>query len=301
MNKLGKSLPPLACLLPFEAAARLGSFSRAATELHITQAAVSRQIRALEDDLGSALFERRNRAVFLTEAGHRFAYSLGNALGEIAEQADRIRGVAATNEVVLVCQMCEAFHWLMPRLSDFHQRYPEIELKVATLTKPLPDYDSYFDIAMQSSNRETGPHPLLFSASDEVFPVCSPRYLEKLGVRSISLDELDKHTFLHHQTLPPYQLEWDSWLGEYQRTLPAQARGLTFDSYSLMLQAAVAGHGLAMGWRRTAQGMLDSQELVAPFAESVQLPDALSIYGRSGPIQRREARLLEGWLREMLV
>jgi LysR family glycine cleavage system transcriptional activator len=79
MNKLGKSLPPLACLLPFEAAARLGSFSRAAEELHITQAAISRQIRALEEDLGTSLFERRNRAVFLTEAGRRFAYSLGNA------------------------------------------------------------------------------------------------------------------------------------------------------------------------------------------------------------------------------
>jgi LysR family glycine cleavage system transcriptional activator len=300
MNKLGKSLPPLACLLPFEAAARLGSFSRAAAELHITQAAVSRQIRALEEDLGTALFERRNRAVFLTETGRRFAYSLGNALGDIAEQANRIRGVAGTNEVVLVCQLCEAFHWLMPRLSDFHQRYPEIELKVATLTRPLPDYDSYFDIAMQSSNRETGPHPLLFSACDEVFPVCSPDYLEKMGVRSISLDQLDKHTFLQHQTLPPYQLEWDSWLAHYQRALPVKARILNFETYSLMLQAAVAGHGLAMGWRRTAQGMLDRNELVAPFVESVHLPDALSIYGRSGPIKRREASLLEGWLREML-
>jgi LysR family glycine cleavage system transcriptional activator len=300
MNKLGKSLPPLACLLPFEAAARLGSFSRAAEELHITQAAISRQIRALEEDLGTSLFERRNRGVFLTEAGRRFAYSLGNALGEIAEQANHIRGVAAANEVVLVCQMCEAFHWLMPRLSDFHQRYPEIELRVATLTRPLPDYGSYFDIAMQSSNRETGQHPLLFSASDEVFPVCSPRYLEKMGVASISLDQLDRHTFLHHQTLPPYQMEWDSWLAEHQHTLPGKARILTFDTYSLMLQAAVAGHGLAMGWRRTSQGMLDSGELVAPFAETVYLPDALSLYGRSGPTKRREAALLEEWLREML-
>lgn len=300
MNTLGKSLPPLACLLPFEAAARLGSFSRAAAELHITQAAVSRQIRALEEDLGAALFERRNRAVFLTEAGRRFAYSLGNALGDIAEQANRIRGVAGTHEVVLVCQLCEAFHWLMPRLSDFHQRYPEIELKVATLPRPLPDYDSYFDIAMQSSNRETGPHPLLFSASDEVFPVCSPRYLAKLGLSSISLDQLDGHTFLQHQTLPPYQLEWDSWLTQYQCTLPEKARILSFETYSLMLQAAVAGHGLAMGWRRTAQGMLERNELVAPFVETVHLPDALSIYGRSGSLKRREASLLEAWLREML-
>lgn len=304
MNKLGKSLPPLASLLPFEAAARLLSFSRAAEELNLTQAAVSRQIRALEEDLGIALFQRRNRAVFLTDAGRELNLTLGNALRDVASTADRLRGVAGKNEVVLLCQPCEAFHWLMPRLSDFHQQYPEIELKMVTWANPLTDFQGYFDVAMQSSNRDHGLHPLLFTAADEVFPVCSPGYLDKhLKGRAlpIALDELHHHTLLHHDAQPAYQLEWDTWLATFGHEVPRKARGLSFDSYSLMLHAAVEGHGLAMGWRRTSQRMLDSGVLVAPFSQGVHLSEALSVYRRHGQARREEANLLVQWLRAELL
>jgi len=296
MNKLGKSLPPLASLLPFEAAARLLSFSRAAEELNLTQAAVSRQIRALEENLGISLFQRRNRAVFLTDAGREFSLTLGNALRDVASTADRLRGVAGKNEVVLLCQPCEAFHWLMPRLSDFHQQYPEIELKMVTWTSPLTDFQGYFDVAMQSSNRDHGLHPLLFTAADDVFPVCSPAYLQG-RVPLTELDDLASHTLLHHDALPAYQLEWDTWLAKFGHEVPRSARGLSFDSYSLMLHAAVEGHGLAMGWRRTSQRMLDSGVLVAPFSQSVHLTEALSVYRRHGQARREEANLLVEWLR----
>ncbi|MDF0729269.1 LysR substrate-binding domain-containing protein [Pseudomonas entomophila] len=300
MNRLGKSLPPLASLLPFEATARLGSVSRAAQELHITQAAVSRQIRALESDLGVTLFERRNRGVHLTESGRSLAFTLGNALGELASEADRLRGVAGVNQVVLLCQMCEAFHWLMPRLSSFHQQHPEIELKVTTLMRPLAEFEGYFDVAMQSSNRDRGAHPLLFSASDEVFPVCGPQYLARHAGEALALDRLAHHTLLHHQTVPQYELEWDTWLAAHGLALPQGGKALTFDSYSLMLQAAVAGHGLAMGWRRTAEPMLARGELVAPFAQSVTLQDALSVCMRQGQGRRRETQALAAWLKIQL-
>ncbi|MFB4394588.1 MULTISPECIES: LysR substrate-binding domain-containing protein [unclassified Pseudomonas] len=300
MNKLGRSLPPLAALLPFEATARLGSVSRAAQELHITQAAVSRQIRALEADLGVVLFERRNRGVHLTESGRSLAYTLGNALSELANEADRLRGVAGVNQVVLLCQMCESFHWLMPRLSSFHQQHPEIELKVTTLMRPLAEFDGYFDVAMQSSNRDRGAHPLLFSASDEVFPVCSPAYLTRQPGGVLTLDALARCTLLHHQTVPQYALEWDTWLAAHGLPMPQGARALSFDSYSLMLQAAVAGHGLAMGWRRTAEGMLARGELVAPFAQTVPLDDALSVCMRHGQARRRETQALADWLKVQL-
>lgn len=299
MNKLGKSLPPLASLLPFEAAARLLSFSRAAEELNLTQAAVSRQIRALEENLGIALFQRRNRAVFLTDAGREFSLTLGNALRDVASTADRLRGVAGNNEVVLLCQPCEAFHWLMPRLSDFHQLYPEIELKMVTWANPLTDFQGYFDVAMQSSNRDHGLHPLLFTAADEVFPVCSPRYLQSRAPLS-TFEDLAGHTLLYHDALPAYQLEWDTWLATFGQEVPRSTRGLSFDNYSLMLHAAVEGHGLAMGWRRTSQRMLDSGVLVAPLRETVHLTEALSVYRRHGQARREEANLLVEWLRTEL-
>ncbi|MDF5890322.1 LysR substrate-binding domain-containing protein [Pseudomonas syringae pv. syringae] len=296
MNKLSKALPPLATLLPFEAAARLLSFSRAAEELNLTQAAVSRQIRALEEDLGISLFQRRNRAVFLTDAGRELSVTLGNALRDIGSNADRLRGVSGKNEVVLLCQVCEAFHWLMPRLSSFHQQYPEIELKILTSANPITEFEGYFDVAMQSSNRDHGLHPILFSASDEVFPVCSPGYL-KGRKTPIELDDLPHHTLLHHHGSPPHQLEWDTWLSACGRELPQKARGLAFDSFSLMLQAAIEGHGLGMGWRRTSERMLANGILIAPCRESVRLTEAISVYRRYGKARRDEATLLVEWLR----
>lgn len=153
MNRLGKSLPPLASLLPFEAAARLESFTRAAAELHLTQAAVSRQIRALEDDLGTRLFERRNRAVFLTEAGRELGGAVSGALETVAARADDLRGRHREGEVVMFAQLCEAFYWVMPRLAGFHQRHPRVELRVAASTRPLTEAAERFDVALQTTGR----------------------------------------------------------------------------------------------------------------------------------------------------
>ena len=120
MEKWQRNLPPLTSLLPFEAAARHESFTLAAEELGLTQAAISKQIRILEKDLGTVLFERRNRAVFLTEEGRRFGRIVGLALGDISQEATFMRKSGSSGEIVLFCQLCEAFYWLMPRLSDFH-------------------------------------------------------------------------------------------------------------------------------------------------------------------------------------
>lgn len=94
--------------------------------------------------------------------------------------------------------------------------------------------------------------------------------------------------------------EWDTWLATFGHQVPAEAGGLVFDHYSLMLHAAVEGHGMAMGWRRTSQRMLDSGVLVAPFGQSVHLPEALSVYRRHGPAPREQVNLLIEWLRSEL-
>jgi len=298
MNTLAKSLPPLASLLPFEAAARLESFSRAADELHITQAAISRQIRGLEENLGVSLFHRRNRAVFLTEAGRELGRVVSAALQRISDSAAALRQTPRKNTVVLLCQLCEAFYWLMPRLSTFHQQFPEIEIQVATTTRPLTEFTEHFDVALQSTGRSSGLHVLAFTAADEVFPVCSPHYLNNR--QSLSLSDLRHHTLLHHRTSPPHLMEWDSWLQTLGHTLNGSAAGSLFDSYPLMLQAAVEGHGIAMGWQRTAGRLIDSGALVRPCAQSVHLPEAISVFTRHAGEERVAVRALVGWLEETL-
>lgn len=298
MNTLGKSLPPLASLLPFEAAARLESFSKAAEELHITQAAISRQIRGLEENLGLKLFDRRNRAVFLTQEGRELGRVVSMALQSISDSAVTLRQSPGKHRVVLLCQLCEAFYWLMPRLSTFHQRYPEIEIQVATSTGPLTEFNDHFDVALQSTGRPSGSHVLVFTAADEVFPVCSPHYLSTGTPLQVS--DLQSHTLLHHRTTPPQWLQWEGWLKEVGQVTHGDSRGSVFDSYPLMLQAAVEGHGIALGWRRTAERLIENGTLAKPCTESVHLPDALSVFRRQGGEDRVEVRALIEWLEDEL-
>lgn len=296
MNLLGQSLPPLASLLPFEAAARLGSFSRAANELHITQAAVSRQIRGLESDLGVVLFERRNRAVFLTAQGQQLSQVVSTALNQIGSVAEGLRGASRKHQVVLLSQLCEAFYWLMPRLAGFHQRHPDIEIQVVTTTQPLTEFGGHFDVALQSTGRASGLSQLQFTASDEVFPVCSPDYLHP-STPALKVADLLQHTLLHHRATPPHLMEWDSWLAEFDCFLDGRTHNRYFDSYPMMLQAAVEGHGIAVGWARTAGRLIESGELTRPCAESVVLPQALSVFKSPATAERPETTALIEWLR----
>lgn len=303
MNRFRKSLPPLASLLPFEAAARLESFTQAAEELNLTQAAVSRQIRALEEDLGVRLFERRHRAVFLTEAGRDFALSVAASLETLSARATELRGKDRSGEVVLFAELCSAYYWVMPRLAGFHQRHPRIEIRVTASTLPVARTTEPFDVALQTSDRPSGAYPLAFTATDEVFPVCSPAYLAKRKATSrppLPLADLPNHRLLHHRVEPQDWLEWDDWLERLDSPLRVGHRGTAFDSYPVLIQAAVEGHGIGLGWRRAMERLLQSGSLLRPFGERVILPRGLSIYRREQGQLRPEAAALLAWLEDEL-
>ena len=299
MNKLGKALPPLTSLLPFEAAARLGSFTLAAEELHVTQAAVSRQIRALENDLGVRLFERRHRAVFLTPAGEEFSRRVSTNLESLAAGAGELRGQRRRGEVILFAELCYAFYWLMPRLSAFNPQHPRVDVRVAASTRALGRAEEDFDIALQTSGRASGSHPLAFTAADEVFPVCSPDYLQG-RTAPLPLTDLPKQRLLHHRVDPQDWLEWDDWLDEAGVETRVGHRGSVFDSYPVMIQAAVAGHGVCLGWQRASDKLLQSGELVRPFEESVVRASELSVYRNRKHQLRPESKALLAWLRAEL-
>ncbi|MCE3028291.1 LysR substrate-binding domain-containing protein [Salinicola sp. DM10] len=299
MHALSRSLPPLAALLPFEAAARLESFTRAAEELHLTQAAISRQIRALERDLGVALFERRNRGVFLTPAGRELAHTLSENLGQIGRHADAIRGGERGHRVILFCQLCEAFYWLMPRLADFHRRHPEIDLKLITSTRPLSEQRDPFDVALQTHGRPSGGHALAFTASDTILPVCSPAH-PAAQQAPLAPAALTTFELLHHQAEPAEWMGWRDWFEAMGEAPPAELGGKRFDSYPLLLQAALSGHGIALGWARTTQRLIAAGELITPVDERFFQPDAIGIYVHRTSTQRYASRALLGWLEDAL-
>ena len=300
MRNLRVTLPPLASLLPFEAAARLGSITRAGEELGLTQAAVSRQIRALEDHLGTKMFERRNRAVHVTDEGRAFSETLTEALQKIGHHAHELRHARDDGDVLLRSQLCEGLYWLMPRLSDFYQKHPDAGVRVITSTRPLTETTERFDLALQTVGRASGNAELLFAVSDDVFPVCSPRYLESLP-KPASLDRLQDYRLLHHSASPPDWQGWETWLTKMGIERPHTEAEEIYDSYPLVMQAAIEGHGIALGWKRASDRLLSTGALVKPFKENLSVPDSFGVYKPIHWKSRPGTKTLLDWLRGELV
>ncbi|MEM7746007.1 MAG: LysR substrate-binding domain-containing protein [Pseudomonadota bacterium] len=299
MDDLRRHLPPLSRLKPFEAAARHESFSLAADELGMTQTAVSKQIGLLEKELGTPLFERRNRAVFLTHAGRRLGQVVGVALSDVATEIARLRGVRRAGELVLHCQLCEAFYWLMPRLARFHERHPGVELRVVSSLKPLTETSEGFDVAMQTSGRASGSARLAFTAADGIFPVCAPSLVSDRDLPMKPRDLLAL-PLLSHSVVPQDWLDWQDWLKTFDVSLPKRPRIVSFDSYPVALQAAVAGQGVALGWRRTTEGMIAEGKLTRPCAEVVERPTEISVFCGTARAQHPSAGHLLAWLADEL-
>lgn len=289
------NLPPLSSLLPFEAAARLESITEAADELNLSQAAVSKQIKALEQYLGAALFERRNRAIYLTQEARDLQEVIRTSLGDIALASKNIRDKHSDAEIVLRSQQCEALYWLMPRLSRFYQKHPEIELRVGVSTKPLSEVGEGFDIALQSIDRSNNSAKLVHCVSDEIFPVCSPQYISA-DSKALSVEQLANCRLLHHQALRQDWMTWDQWLEKRGITSRDSKSDLIFDSYPMVMQATVEGHGIAIGWRRTCENLLKTGALISPCAETETIPDDLGLFVPYDRQLGRNAKILLAWL-----
>ncbi|MEM8837053.1 MAG: LysR substrate-binding domain-containing protein [Pseudomonadota bacterium] len=295
MDQSPHSLPPLSRLRPFEAAARHESFSLAAAELGMTQTAVSKQIALLESELGQALFERRNRAVFLTDAGRRLGRVVSEALSDVAAEIARLRGNRRSGELVLHCQLCEAFYWLMPRLSRFQERHPGVELRVVSSLRPLTEAAEAFDVAIQTSGRAAGSARLAFTAADSIFPVCAPSLVADHAL-PVKPSDFFKFPLLSHVVVPQDWMEWRDWFESVGIKPPERPRTLPFDSYPLALQAAVAGQGIALGWQRTTEGMISEGKLIRPCEEVVERPTEHSVYRGTAREKHPSAELLIEWL-----
>lgn len=297
MSRLSRQLPPLPSLLPFEAAARLESFTRAAAELHLTQAAVSRQIRALEDDLGTKLFERSHRAVRLNEAGQQLARSIHTGLEAIAGTANRLRSRRDHDDIIVLAEMYIAMYWLIPRLPAFQAAYPDIRLRINASTQPLTYAEESFDLALQCSDRPSGALRPVFSVPDAVFPVCSPTVA---GEYSLQLADLDDYPLLHCRDDPQDGwMTWRDWLTAVAGPELSGA-GLVFDNYPVVLQAAVMGQGIGLGWGRGVEHLLATGQLVRPVADQLTLQDGLSLYSASSDADDARRRVAIDWLRQSL-
>jgi LysR family glycine cleavage system transcriptional activator len=205
---MARPLPPLNALRDFESAARHLSFSRAAEELHVTPAAVSHQIKALEDHLGIRLFHRRNRAVHLTEAGESYLAVVRDAFDRLSAATVRLAEHDRVGQLVIAVLPSFASKWLIPRLPRFRTLAPEIDVTVAASHDMVDLVGGQADLAIRYGRGAWPGLKALRFLAEEVFPVCSPRLLND-GHPIREPDDLAHHLLLHDEPDKRYPyLDW---------------------------------------------------------------------------------------------
>lgn len=261
LTRVRRSLPPLNPLRSFESAARHLSYTLAAEELNVTQVAVSRQVRVLEDFLEVALFERGTRALRLTDAGQKLLPEITGAFDRIETATVNINRRQRKNALSLQVYTAFAQRWLIPRLMDFRTRHPRVEIDLRVSDQPLNFERQNLDAAIVSAPEPPVDFDWKLMAGRDLFPVCAPALLRN---RSLPLprDALKGMTLLHSLARPA---SWPEWLkGAGWSNISAQS-GSRFETSSMTLQAAVAGMGIAIGIRMLVEDELASGALVTPF------------------------------------
>ena len=296
MSRRAFELPPLELLIAFEAAARHLSFTRAADEIALTQSAVSRQIQALEASLGVALFRRLHRALALTDEGRAFLQATSSALAGLDAATRALRRADEPKTVVVTTTPGFAGLWLIPRLSSFVAANPGVDVRIsagnalANLERDGVDVAVRYQATAGSTRQDR-----LFG--ETVAPVCSPKLLRPgkppLGIPA----DLAQHTLLRMEHDGSHQLQdWGLWLQAMHLADLRPAGVMHFSSYDQLVQAAVAGQGVALGRMPLIDQLVKSKKLVAPFAGGVVSPRGYCVIVAATSAKRPEVAAFTAWL-----
>ena len=257
---MSRRLPPLKSVTAFEAAARRGSFNEAAVELFVTPSAISHQVKSLEAYLGVSLFRRARRQVHLTIAGERYLKSVSHALDEIDLATRRL--LASANAGAVNISVAPAFltRWLVPKVREFQDRHPDIELRLSPNSGVIDFGWSDIDMAIYFGDGKWPGVELFFLREVVLVPVCSPAYVEANPPMTAPGD-LCAHTLIDVSTRPA---EWNEFLASFGVTRQKSGKRLSFSSTSLALGAAMESLGIALADRQVVAREVLYGRLVTP-------------------------------------
>ena len=272
--------PPLGTLRGFEAAARLGSFHKAAEELSLTQSAISQQIRSLEAYLEQPLFFRSGRSVSLTDAGHDLLSTTQAMLQQLAVGIRRLGQYQKPNQLVLNTTPAFARHWLLPRLADFRQQHPQVDLWIFS-TDEVPDMATQtIDIAVRDDISSQAECSFEVLHVDRLYPACHPKLWDV---------PLKQRTTLHGER----EMDWNHWAVESGIDVGQMDQGLNFSDPGLLLDAACSGIGIALVSQLLSQ-QARANGLLRPLVEqSIRGPNWALLTHRDS---ENSARLFIDWL-----
>jgi LysR family glycine cleavage system transcriptional activator len=296
---MARRLPPLNALRAFEAAARHLSFTKAADELFVTQAAVSHQIKALEETLGVQLFRRYNRRLELTRAGQDYLPPLRDAFDMMAVATRRLRPDHESGQLKVSTLQSFATKWLIPRLARFHERHPEIDPMISTSHRLVDLEAEDVDVAIRVGQGNYPELHVVLLMDDLAFPVCSPRLLD--GPKPLRQPaDLAYHVLLHDFSVSRDgdAPNWRNWLKRAQVTGVDAERGPSYNDTAMALQAAIAGQGIALARRSLVVDDLKAGILVCPFGP--EMPTRFSWYFVCAPssVEHPKVRAFLRWLED---
>ncbi len=299
MTTLRRSIPSMSALATFESAARLGSFTQAAAELGVTQAAVSRQIKLLEQDLNAMLFVRANRKVVLTPSGAALAATVTKAFFSMAEMIETIRQPVTVDTVTVGASLAFSHFWILPRLPQFRAMHPDIKLRLIAEDNVTDLRHDRLDVAVRYGKPTFADARSMASHPDEVFAVCSPKLLQDLGFDAATVDLLNL-PLIASDVINPSWMTWRSWAQEVGLG-PALGKAsdlsrLRFSHYSDTIQAAVSGEGMALGWATLLSGHLAEGRLVKVGALSLRMEERHHVLIPNGRDLSKSAKVFVDWI-----
>jgi DNA-binding transcriptional LysR family regulator len=290
-------VPPLELLLAFEAAARHLSFTKAGQELSLTQSAVSRQIQGLEESLGGKLFERRTRALLLTEKGQVLYKVAQEVLQQLDDTTRRMRETVAARTVTVTTTPGFASLWLIPRLNAYLQANPGVDVRISATYETTNIEREGIDLAIRyGPDAEMEDYPPLFEES--VLPVCSPALANDPARPLREPADLRAHVLLHSDDAKYSWMEWNLWLHAHGLRDLKPAGALQFNQYDQLVQAAVNGQGVALGRLPLLRRLLRDRQLVTPFKKSVVSSRGYFLVRSPRAAGKREVKDFEAWLLE---
>jgi LysR family glycine cleavage system transcriptional activator len=285
-------LPPLNPLRAFEATARHASLSKAAVELNVTHGAVSHQVKALEQALGVKLFDRTGQRLKLTPHGAELLPTVSNAFEDIAAATQRLTRPASAGTLTISYVPALLSLWMIPRLDQFMERYPGVQLTLIPSNEPQDIRAPDIDLCVHYGDGNWSDCWLHKWSDLDLFPVASPTLINSKPLRSVR--DLADHIILHGDD----GREWRTWFAAADALHLERGRRHYFTDARLSIEAAIHGHGVALGDSVTASSLLARGQLVAPFGLSVPAVDAFYVVCRNEMKSATIVRTFIDWLFE---
>ncbi len=290
-----KRLPPLKSLVYFEASARLQSFTRASAELNVTQGAVSRQIRQLEQFLHCDLFRRENRQVFLTDEGHNYYASIAHILQQLDQVTVNLIDPVDANTITLVTSNALASMYLLPRIPAFRQSHPDIQIRIVARDDIASLGQIDYDLGFFYARTPPKDCDCIALFGEEIFPVCSPDYFASHEQRFGTTTVLS--TDLIWQDGEEDWINWPEWFQAMHINVEKVYNRLVVNHYPMVIQAAIAGQGIALAWSHLVDHEIASGTLVRPTNLSLKTDSSFFLIRPTNEAIRQGALKFSDWLK----